>query len=100
MHTEDDYPEAVRIEIDGVLDLHHFSPKEIKTLVPDYLEECLKNDILEVRIVHGKGRGILKRTVEALLSRLPSVVSFQTADPERANWGATIVRLKKSTDKK
>jgi DNA-nicking Smr family endonuclease len=100
MHNEDDYPEAVRIEINGVLDLHHFSPKEIKTLIPDYLDECLQKNILEVRIIHGKGRGVLKRTVEAILARLPVVSSFQMADPERANWGATIVRLKKPADKK
>jgi len=45
---------SVTLEIDGTLDLHQFSPKDVKTLVPDYLLECLQKEILEVRIIHGK----------------------------------------------
>jgi len=86
---EEDDP--IEIPIDGILDLHTFSPRDIKTLVPDYLEECRERGILEVRLIHGKGTGALKKGVQAIISKLPEVVSFQTA--EHGNWGATIVRL-------
>ena len=80
--------------IDGTLDLHTFSPKDVKELVPDYLEECLKQNILEVRIVHGKGKGVLRRIVHSALERLDYVASWNTAGHGRGSWGATIVNLK------
>lgn len=82
------------LEIDGVLDLHQFSPKDVKTLVPDYLEECLKLDIIEVRIIHGKGKGVLRRTVHSLLDKLPIVRSYRLDDKQVGNWGATVVYLR------
>ena len=57
MQPPDDEP--VRISIDGILDLHAFAPKDIASVVEEYLQECLKKGIFEVRIIHGKGRGIL-----------------------------------------
>ncbi len=82
------------LEIDGVLDLHTFSPKDLKTLIPDYLDECWKKRILEVRIIHGKGKGNLRRSVHALLQRNPLVVSYRLADLQSGSWGATITTLK------
>jgi DNA-nicking Smr family endonuclease len=99
MEHEEFTDDVVKIEIDGVLDLHHFSPKEIKFLIPDYLDECLQKNIYEVRIIHGKGRGVLRRTVASILERLPCVVSYRLADQHQANWGATIVSISnKKTD--
>ena len=92
--------EPVRIEIDGTLDLHHFSPKDIKFLVPDYIEECSRLGIMELRIIHGKGKGILRRSVHSILSSLQQVESFRLASEDRGNWGATIVILKKAEDQK
>ena len=89
----------VELEIDGMLDLHTFSPKDIKHLVPDYLDACLKKNISEVRIIHGKGRGVLKRTVHSLLEKLPCVVSFTLATRDQGNWGATIVELRAPDNK-
>lgn len=85
-------PEAVEIPIDGILDLHTFNPRDLKTLVPDYLEECRERGILEVRIIHGKGRGVLRDTVRAILSRLPYVIRFNP-DTSTGNWGVTLVIL-------
>jgi DNA-nicking Smr family endonuclease len=85
----------VQVPIDGVLDLHNFSPKDLKHLIPDYLNECQKTGIYQVRIIHGKGRGILRRTVHAMLGRLPQVQKFALAEEGAGGWGATLVILKR-----
>jgi DNA-nicking Smr family endonuclease len=85
---------AVEIPIDGTLDLHTFRPQDVKDLVPDYLEACRERGILQVRIVHGKGTGSLRRTVHAVLDRLPCVAAFRLGDETSGSWGATLVTLK------
>ena len=87
--------EPIELPINGVLDLHTFSPREVKELVPDYLEACLARGIFQVRIIHGKGIGALRRTVHAILSKHPNVVSFELDHPQYGGWGATIVHLRK-----
>lgn len=52
----------VNIEITNELDLHNFNPKEVDELVNEYIYQCVKQNILEVRIIHGKGKGILKKS--------------------------------------
>ena len=86
--------EPVQMPIDGTLDLHTFRPSDIKFLVPDYLEECQKAGIYNVRIVHGKGIGNLRRTVHAVLQRLSSVTSYRLAGEDGGSWGATLVTLR------
>ena len=89
--AEDD---PVELPIDGVLDLHAFSPKEVKDLVPEYIGECLRRGITEIRIIHGKGTGTLKATVLALLAADPRVAAFGDAGMGGGGWGATSARLK------
>jgi DNA-nicking Smr family endonuclease len=84
----------IDLPIDGTLDLHTFRPQDVKALVPDYLAECRERGILEVRIIHGKGMGALRRTVHAILSRLPEVASFGLALEDAGGWGATLVTLR------
>lgn len=91
--TEDD---PVILPIDGVLDLHPFSPKDLRTLLPEYLEQCHIHGILEIRIIHGKGIGNLRRSVHSLLAVHPLVAGFRLADGDRGGWGATMVVLKKT----
>lgn len=81
--------------IDGTLDLHTFSPKDLRTLIPDYIGECIERGIYDVRIVHGKGTGSLRRSVHALLERDPRVLRFQLADGSAGGWGATLATLKR-----
>lgn len=89
-----DEPEPIQLPIDGVLDLHTFRPNEVKDLVADYLAECRARGILRVRIIHGKGIGHLRRTVHALLAKLPAVAEFHLANEHFGGWGATIVHLR------
>lgn len=92
----DDVDDGTPIElpIDGTLDLHTFHPRDVKALVPDYLAACRERGILDVRIVHGQGTGALRRTVHAILSRLPEVDSYSQALEDAGGWGATVVKLR------
>jgi len=88
-------PGFVGLPIDGILDLHTFRPDEVKDLLRDYLTACREQGILDVRVIHGKGTGILRETVHSVLRRLPEVVSFRIAGGDAGSWGATIVTLRK-----
>jgi DNA-nicking Smr family endonuclease len=89
----DDDP--IELPIDGVLDLHTFSPGEVKDLVPEYIGECLRRGITEIRIIHGKGTGALKAVVQGLLRKDPRVAGFKDAGLGAGGWGATLVRLRR-----
>ncbi len=91
--------DSIEQPIDGVLDLHTFQPGDVKDLVPEYLAECRKRGILQVRIIHGKGIGALRRTVLSVLEKLPYVDSVKTAGEDGGGWGATIVTLRKQEER-
>ena len=84
----------VNLPIDGTLDLHTFNPRDLKTLIPDYIEECRKNEVFHLRIIHGKGTGTLRRTVHALLDKNPHVINYKLAGNDGGSWGATLVTIK------
>jgi DNA-nicking Smr family endonuclease len=86
--------EPIEFPVDGFLDLHTFNPRELKELLPEYLAACLEKGILEVRIVHGKGTGALRETVQSILRKLPIVSSFRPAGGDAGGWGAALVVLR------
>lgn len=97
-HSKED-EEIVHIPIDGVLDLHTFSPGEVPSLVDEYLRVCRKKDINKIQIIHGKGKGILRRTVHSILEKHPLVLDYRL-DTGPSSWGATVVRLRRETKKR
>ena len=85
--------DPVEIPIDGTLDLHTFAPEEVSSLVEEYLWACLNKGIYEVRIIHGKGKSVLRRIVHARLQKHPNVIDFGL-DSGPSGWGATVVHLR------
>ena len=83
----------IKIPIEDVLDLHTFKPQDVPSLLEEYLAACLKEGITSVRIVHGKGQGMLKRRVQQLLAQNPRVASFKDAPLGAGGWGATLAEL-------
>jgi len=95
-HYTDD---AVEFPIDGSLDLHTFSPREVKDLLPEYISECRARGIYEIRVIHGKGSGALRETVHSILGKTPGVISFSLDSERGGNWGATIIQLERAPGK-
>src|SRR5262245_42045554 len=93
MSAED---EPVHLPINGVLDLHSFRPQDVKEVVLEFIEECSQRGIYELRLIHGKGIGQLRNTVQALLKQHPKVHSYALASEHYGGTGATIVHLVKA----
>jgi DNA-nicking Smr family endonuclease len=87
--------EPIKIPIEDTLDLHTFRPQEAGDLLYDYFSECIRVGIYSVKVIHGKGSGVLKKRVQGILKKNPLVESFTDAPPEAGGWGATLVELKK-----
>lgn len=90
---ETDSPPPVRIPITDILDLHSFQPRDVPDLVRDYLDAAYEKGLRSVRIVHGKGAGVQRKTVRTLLERDPRVTRFGDAPLEAGSWGATWAEL-------
>ena len=87
------FPDPVVLPLENVLDLHPFAPQEIRSVVEAYLTQCCAAGFTVVRLIHGKGRGVQRESVRALLARLPFVQAFRDAPSEAGGWGATSVTL-------
>jgi dsDNA-specific endonuclease/ATPase MutS2 len=94
---DDEIPDEVRLPIEDAIDLHAFAPRDVKDVVASYLEAASDAGFREVRIIHGRGIGVQREAVRALLAHDPRVASFTDAPPNRGGWGATIVVLKYGT---
>ena len=90
----DESSEPVQLPIEDSLDLHAFAPKDVRPVVDEYLREAAGRGFREVRLIHGRGTGAQRASVQALLAGHPQVLRFYDAPPERGGWGATVVVLK------
>jgi len=86
--------EPVAIPLTGDLDLHPFSPREIPSVVEEYVRACRERGVLHLRLAHGRGRGVQRAAVRRVLASLPEVVSFSDAPLSAGGWGATVVLLR------
>ena len=93
--TEPPFTDPVVIPIEDHLDLHPFQPKDIASVVEEYLVQCKEAGFYQVRLIHGKGKGVQRNIVRALLEKHADVESFHDAPLETGSWGATIVNLKR-----
>ncbi len=91
---ENPFPEPFEMEITDALDLHHFSPKDVRAVVETYLSEARKRNFRSVRIIHGKGIGVQREIVRKILERTDFVESFKSAPEFMGSWGATIIKFK------
>jgi DNA-nicking Smr family endonuclease len=84
----------VHIPIEDTLDLHAFAPRDVKSVVDEYVNAAHEAGLREVRLIHGRGKGIQRGIVQQALERHPLVVEFW--DAAETHLGATIVRLRSS----
>ncbi len=87
----DDFP--VELPIEESIDLHTFTPRDIPSVVEEYLFQCHQKGFREVRIIHGRGTGTQRAIVHSILRKNPHVSAFHDATPEAGGWGATIAHL-------
>jgi DNA-nicking Smr family endonuclease len=93
MNADDD-DEPFVVPVTGELDLHAFAPRDVVSVVEEYLLECRRLGLGSVRIAHGRGKGVQRAEVRRLISRLEYVLDFDDAPPVSGGWGATIVHLR------
>ena len=84
----------MELPISGELDLHAFAPRDIPGVVADYLDACAERGILEVRLVHGRGKGVQRAVVRRVLAGRGDVVAVRDAPSGSGGWGATLVTLR------
>jgi dsDNA-specific endonuclease/ATPase MutS2 len=82
---------ATRIPLEREIDLHAFAPRDIPSVVAEYVDAAVAAGLRDVRLIHGRGRGVQRGIVQAALERHPRVSEFW--DDPAAHLGATIARL-------
>ena len=86
--------EPVVVPITEAFDLHDFPPREVVPVAEAYLEAAREKGFTDVRLIHGRGKGVQRANLRRMLGRHPDVESFEDAPPERGGWGATLVQLR------
>jgi dsDNA-specific endonuclease/ATPase MutS2 len=98
MGSDDEIPEGepMVLEITDSFDLHHFHPREVIDMTDAYLDAALEEGFTEVRLIHGRGKGVQRARVQRFLRDDVRVERFEEAPPGQGGWGATIVWLTRS----
>lgn len=91
---EDDPDRVVEMPLEDSLDLHTFQPRDVASVVEEYLYQAQKRGFSEVRVIHGRGKGVQRKIVQSVLERHPAVADYRTPPQQRGGWGATLVDLK------
>ncbi len=94
--SDEEEPAADRIfelPIGPELDLHAFAPRDVASVVEEYLTACRARGVLRVRVIHGRGRGVQRALVRRTAEGLPFVLAAEDAEPAHGGWGATFVTL-------
>ena len=86
--------DPIEIPVTDVFDLHPFAPRDAKAAIEAYLEEAQHKGLKAIRIIHGRGIGVQREIVRAILARTPNVIAFGDAPAEAGGWGATVVTLR------
>ncbi|PYT02767.1 MAG: DNA mismatch repair protein MutS [Acidobacteria bacterium] len=94
LDPDNPFPDGVTIEFRDVIDLHSIPPRQVCSVVEDYLEEAHRRGASCLRIIHGKGIGVQREMVRSILQRASYVVDFRDAPAEAGGWGATVVTLR------
>src|SRR5262245_22856458 len=89
-----DEPDPIILPIEDSIDLHTFAPRDVRSVVEEYIRQAVAHGFEEVRLIHGKGRGVQRRIVQTVLANHALVVRFFDAPVERGGWGATVAILR------
>jgi DNA-nicking Smr family endonuclease len=80
-----------RLPIEPELDLHTFAPRDVTSVVDEYIRAAHAAGLRDLRIIHGRGHGVQRKLVQITLDRHPLVAEFW--DDAEAHLGATYCRL-------
>ncbi len=94
MSIQDSEEDPIEYPITSEIDLHTFRPNEVSSLLREYIKECRQREILEIRVIHGKGTSTLREGVHRLLDQMHDQVrSYRSGNETSGSWGATLVTL-------
>lgn len=91
---EDEHDDVAVVEIGDSIDLHGFRPRDVVDVVDSYLEAAWEKGLREVRLIHGRGKGVQRANVQRRLAQHPLVEDYANAPGYRGGWGATIAWLR------
>ncbi len=91
--SPDPEPEPFVVPIEASIDLHSFRPEEVLAVVDAYIEAALEKGYREVRLIHGRGKGVQRANVRRFLENDSRVERFEQSPAERGGWGATLAWL-------